>query len=107
LSGRINIRIVPTPINESLPREAAPGGFFGVAPIFHGSALVFGVFSYCGRIEVTFVSCRRVVRDPAFLGGCVQAKHDQLLACADATTPIEAGSGAKTKRRVSVAARGA
>jgi hypothetical protein len=53
---------------------------FGVAPIFHGSALVFGVFSYCGRIEVSFGSCRRVVPDPAFLAKCVQASYDELLA---------------------------
>jgi len=38
------------------------------------------VFSYCGRIEVTFVSCRRVVPDPAFLAECVQASYDELLA---------------------------
>jgi hypothetical protein len=52
---------------------------FGVAPIFHGTALVFGVFSYRGMIDVTFVSCRRIVPDPAFLAECLQASFDELL----------------------------
>ena len=61
--------------------------FFGVAPIFHGSAQIFGVFSYCGCIDVTFVSCRRIVSDPAFLAECLQATHDELLGALKSTAP--------------------
>jgi diacylglycerol O-acyltransferase len=52
--------------------------FFGVAPIFHGTAVVFGVFSYCGRIEVTFVSCRRLLLDPEFPTECLRASYEEL-----------------------------
>ena len=58
--------------------------FFGVAPIFSGTALLFGVFSYCGVIDVTFVSCRRVVPDPAFLAECLEASYGELLGAVDA-----------------------
>jgi hypothetical protein len=52
--------------------------FFGVAPIFHGTAVVFGVFSYCRRIEVTFVSCRRLLLDPEFPTECLRASYEEL-----------------------------
>jgi hypothetical protein len=79
--------------------------FFGVAPIFHGSALIFGVFSYCGRIEVTFVSCRRIVPDPAFLAECLQAAYDELIAALQAAsaTGVTPSPASKTKRRVAPA----
>ncbi len=57
--------------------------FFGVAPIFHGTGLVFGVFSYRGQIDLTFVSCRRLVPDPEFLADCVRASYDELRAALD------------------------
>jgi diacylglycerol O-acyltransferase / wax synthase len=80
--ANVGVSNVPGPQVPLYMNGARAVRFFGVAPIFHGSALVFGVFSYCGRIEVTFVSCRRVVPDPAFLAECVQGAHDELLAAA-------------------------
>ena len=80
--ANVGVSNVPGPQVPLYMNGARAVRFFGVAPIFDGSALVFGVFSYCGRIEVTFVSCRRVVPDPAFLAECVQAAHDELLAAA-------------------------
>ena len=91
--ANVGVSNVPGPQVPLYMNGARAERFFGVAPIFHGSALVFAVFSYCGRIDVTFVSCRRVVPDPALLAECVQAEDDRLLAAADATTPIEAGVG--------------
>jgi hypothetical protein len=88
--ANVGVSNVPGPQVPLYMNGARAERFFGVAPIFDGSAMVFGVFSYCGRIDVTFVSCRRVVPDPALLAECVQAEHDQLLAAADATTPTEA-----------------
>jgi diacylglycerol O-acyltransferase / wax synthase len=78
--ANVGISNVPGPQVPLYMNGARAERFFGVAPIFHGMALVFGVFSYCGRIEVTFVSCRRVVPDPAFLAECIQSSYDELLA---------------------------
>jgi hypothetical protein len=33
-----------------------------------------------GPIEVTFVSCRRVVPDPTFLAECLQSAYDEMFA---------------------------
>ena len=76
----VGVSNVPGPQVPLYMNGARAERIFGVAPIFDGTALVFGVFSYRGGIEVTFASCRRVVPDPAFLAECVQASHDQLLA---------------------------
>ncbi|HWF27627.1 MAG TPA: WS/DGAT domain-containing protein [Mycobacterium sp.] len=75
------------------PRRRGTNGaraerFFGIAPIFHGMAPAFGVFSYCGRIEVTVVSCRRVVPDPGFLADCLQVSYEELLAKAQVPPAI-------------------
>jgi WS/DGAT/MGAT family acyltransferase len=78
--ANVGVSNVPGPQVPLYMNGARAERIFGVAPIFHGSALVFGVFSYCGRIEVSFGSCRRVVPDPAFLAKCVQASYDELLA---------------------------
>ena len=76
----VGVSNVPGPQAPLYMNDARVERFFGVAPIFHGTALVFGVFSYRGAIDVTFVSCRRIVPDPAFLAECLQASYDELLA---------------------------
>jgi WS/DGAT/MGAT family acyltransferase len=86
--ANVGVSNVPGPQVPLYMNGARAERFFGVAPIFHGSALVFGVFSYCGLIEVTFVSCRRVVPDPESLAECVQASYDELLAKVQATEAI-------------------
>lgn len=74
--------------------------FFGVALIFHGTAVVFGVFSYRGTIDVTFVSCRRVVPDPALLAECLQASHDELLTATESLEEDElVGEGVGVRSR--------
>jgi diacylglycerol O-acyltransferase len=82
----VGVSNVPGPQVPLYMNGARGVRFFGVAPIFSGTALVFGVFSYCGVIDVTFVSCRRVVPDPAFLADCLQASYDELLEAVDAAT---------------------
>jgi diacylglycerol O-acyltransferase / wax synthase len=82
--ANVGVSNVPGPQVPLYMNGARAQRFFGVAPVFHGSALMVGVFSYCGRIEVTFVSCRRVVPDPAFLADCLQAAYDELVAARDA-----------------------
>jgi hypothetical protein len=82
--ANVGVSNVPGPQVPLYMNGARAQRFFGVAPVFHGSALMAGVFSYCGRIEVTFVSCRRVVPDPAFLADCLQAAYDELVAARNA-----------------------
>jgi hypothetical protein len=41
--------------------------------------LNFGVFSYCGRVEITFISCRRIVPDPTFLAECLDGAYRELV----------------------------
>ena len=76
--------------------------FFGVAPIFHGTGLVFGVFSYRGEIDLTFVSCRRLVPDPEFLAECVRESYEELRAAAG---PPPTRRGKRVREKASVNAR--
>lgn len=75
----VGVSNVPGPQTPLYMNGARAERIFGVAPIFDGTALVFGVFSYRGSLEVTFVSCRRVVPDPTFLAECLQASFDEML----------------------------
>jgi len=84
----VGVSNVPGPQAPLYMNGARVERFFGVAPIFHGTALVFGVFSYRGAIDVTFVSCRRIVPDPAFLAECLQASYDELLAIAQSPAAV-------------------
>jgi diacylglycerol O-acyltransferase len=86
----VGVSNVPGPQEPLYMNGARAERIFGVAPIFDGTALVFGVFSYRGAIEVTFVSCRRVVPDPSFLAESVQLSYDDFLAA------LPAGSAART-----------
>lgn len=74
----VGVSNVPGPQAPLYLNGAQAERFFGVAPIFHGTALVFGVFSYRGGIEVTFVSCRRLLSDPEFLTECLRASYEEL-----------------------------
>jgi WS/DGAT/MGAT family acyltransferase len=82
----VGVSNVPGPQVPLYMNGAQAVRFFGVAPIFDGTALVFGVFSYRGEIDVSFVSCRRVVPDPAYLAECLQASYDDLLAVTEPKT---------------------
>ncbi|UTI66687.1 WS/DGAT domain-containing protein [Paraconexibacter antarcticus] len=74
----IGVSNVPGPHVPLYMNGAKAERFFGVAPIFSGTGLVFGVFSYCGVIDASFVSCRRMVPDPAFLAECLDAAFEEL-----------------------------
>jgi diacylglycerol O-acyltransferase / wax synthase len=95
----VGVSNVPGPQAPLYMNGARAERFFGVAPIFDGTALVFGVFSYRGAIEVTFVSCRRVVPDPTFLAECVQSAYDEMLAALAPTpaAPTSTTPNAKAK----------
>jgi diacylglycerol O-acyltransferase len=95
----VGVSNVPGPQVPLYMNGARGVRFFGVAPIFSGTALVVGVFSYCGVIDVTFVSCRRVVPDPGFLAECLQASYADLLAALPgaAERPVSTSRAARNK----------
>jgi diacylglycerol O-acyltransferase len=78
----VGVSNVPGPQEPLYMNGARAERIFGVAPIFHGTGLVFGVFSYRGMIDLAFVSCRRMVPDPGFLAECLQDSFDELHAAA-------------------------
>jgi diacylglycerol O-acyltransferase len=59
----------------------------GLAPVTDGLGLIHVVFSYCGRVMLTFTSCREMVRDPAFYAQCLEDSFAELLKAAEAAGP--------------------
>jgi hypothetical protein len=85
----VGVSNVPGPQVPLYMNGAQATRFFGVAPIFSGTALVVGVFSYCGVIDASFVSCRRIVPDPEFLAECMGVAFAELRA---SVAPTPAGA---------------
>ncbi|AEF39239.1 wax ester/triacylglycerol synthase family O-acyltransferase [Hoyosella subflava] len=77
----VGVSNVPGPQVPLYMNGARAQRFFGVAPILSGTALAFGVFSYCGVVDITFVSCRRALPDPELLAECLQASFDESMRC--------------------------
>ncbi len=72
----------------------------GLGPISQGMGLIFPVLSYCGRITVSFTSCREILPDPEFFEGCLVDTFNDLLAAAKKAAAASAPSqpaGAKTQ----------
>jgi WS/DGAT/MGAT family acyltransferase len=61
-------------------------GLFGLGPVMDGMGLIHLVFSYSGRISISFTACRQMLPDPGFYAECLQASFDELLAAANAQT---------------------
>jgi WS/DGAT/MGAT family acyltransferase len=97
--SNVGVSNVPGPQLPLYMNGARAQRFFGVAPVFHGSALNFGVFSYCGRIEVTFVSCRRIVPDPAFLAECLDNAYSELIDALESKRRTSAAPSTRTGAR--------
>lgn len=53
---------------------------YGLGPVFDAMGLIIPVFSYCGKITVSFSACRDMVPDPAFLAECFHASYEELEA---------------------------
>lgn len=75
----------------------------GLAPVFDGMGLNIAVFSYCGTLTISFVSCREMMPDPAYFVECLQASHDELR---EATAATAANPANPTKRKAKSKAKG-
>jgi diacylglycerol O-acyltransferase / wax synthase len=102
--ANVGVSNVPGPQLPLYMNGARAERFLGVPPVFHGSALNFGVFSYCGRIEITFVSCRRIVPDPTFLADCLDGAYSELIGALESDR--RTGTAHSTGNRTRSGARG-
>jgi hypothetical protein len=57
----------------------------GIGPITQGMGLIFPVLSYCGRITISFTSCREILPDPVFFEDCIKQSFTELLAASVTT----------------------
>ncbi len=55
---------------------------YGLGPIYDGMGVIFPVYSYCGRIQISVISCREMIPDPEFFAECLEASYDALKAAA-------------------------
>ncbi|XOV85024.1 MAG: wax ester/triacylglycerol synthase family O-acyltransferase [bacterium] len=51
----------------------------GLGPITQGMGLIFPVLSYCGRVTISFTSCREILPDPEFFEACLTQSFTTLL----------------------------
>lgn len=51
---------------------------YGMGPVVDRVGLFHTVFSYDGKITVTFTACREMLPDPEFYADCLQASFDEL-----------------------------
>lgn len=56
--------------------------FVGLGPIYDGMALIHPVFSYCGKLAISFTSCRETLPDPERYSEFLQDSFDELKAAA-------------------------
>jgi diacylglycerol O-acyltransferase len=62
----------------------------GIGPITQGMGLIFPVLSYCGRVTISFTSCREILPDPDFFEACIANSFTRLLAATRPTEPSPA-----------------
>jgi diacylglycerol O-acyltransferase / wax synthase len=55
---------------------------YGLGPVFEGMGIIHPVFSYCGRITISFTSDRSIVPDPEVYADYIQEAFDELKAAA-------------------------
>ena len=76
----VSITNVPGP-QEPLFFSSAPlVAALGIGPITQGMGLIFPVLSYCGRLTISFTSCREIIPDPDFFEACIDTSFTDLLA---------------------------
>ena len=51
----------------------------GLGPITQGMGLIFPVLSYCGRVTISFTSCKEILPDPEFFEACLTQSFTTLL----------------------------
>lgn len=55
---------------------------YGLGPVFEGMGIIHPVFSYCGRITISFTSDRNIMPDPETYAECLQESFDEMKAAA-------------------------
>jgi diacylglycerol O-acyltransferase / wax synthase len=53
---------------------------YGMGPVVDQAGLFHAVFSYDGKITITFTACREMLPDPEFYAECIQASFEELKA---------------------------
>ncbi len=51
---------------------------YGMGPVVDQAGLFHTVFSYDGKITVTYTACREMLPDPGFYTGCIEQAFDEL-----------------------------
>jgi diacylglycerol O-acyltransferase len=83
----VSITNVPGPQSPLYFCGAPMVAAVGIGPITQGMGLIFPVLSYCGRITISFTSCRELLPDPDYFEGCItQAFTDLLKASKSSST---------------------
>ncbi len=55
---------------------------YGLGPVFEGMGIIHPVFSYCGRITISFTSDRSIIPDPEVYAKCLQESFEEMKAAA-------------------------
>ena len=55
---------------------------YGLGPVFEGMGIIHPVFSYCGRITISFTSDRSMIPDPEVYADFLQESFDEMKAAA-------------------------
>ena len=69
----------------------------GLGPVSQGMGIIFPIMSYCGRVSISFTTCRDMVPDPQFFETCINESITEMLALTKPKT--KAKSKAKTKSK--------
>lgn len=75
----VSITNVPGPQQPLYFCGAPMVAAIGLGPITQGMGLIFPVLSYCGRVTISFTSCREILPDPEFLEACLTQSFTTLL----------------------------
>ena len=75
----VSITNVPGPQQPLYFCSAPMLAAIGIGPITQGMGLIFPVLSYCGRITISFTSCREMLPDANFFEDCIKKSFTDLL----------------------------
>ena len=80
-------------------------GYYGMPPLLDGIGIGHALFSYCGRMSMSVVSCRQMMPDPQFYIQCCRDSFDELMAAARKIEEGKAKAAVKPKPSVKVSAK--
>lgn len=80
---------VPGPQVPLYLGEAQLVAEYGLGPIVDGVGLFLAIFSYCGRVNISVISCRAMLPDPELLVQCLQQSFDELHAVSQGLSPSD------------------